>query len=260
MANEYWAERMASAQDKLTQKNIKEVEAQLAKYYSSSMQRVIEQFISTYEKLIADAVNRGSITPADLYKLDKYWNMQAQLSKELNKLGEKELALLSDRFTKEFIQIYREIAIKDDLYFGTIDYKTAQQMINQIWCADGKSWSSRVWNNISALQEELNDKLIECVVAGRKTTELKEALMERFGVNYSRADALVRTEMAHIQTQAAQQRYKDYGITEVQVWASKDERRCEVCGKLHEKKYPINAQMPVPAHPKCRCAIIPVVD
>mgnify|MGYP003295850755 CR=1 FL=1 len=39
-----------------------------------------------------------------------------------------------------------------------------------------------------------------------------------------------------------------------------DERTCDVCGKLEGKRFPINGKMPVPAHPRCRCCIIPVVD
>ena len=133
-------------------------------------------------------------------------------------------------------------------------------MINSIWCADGKSWSNRIWTNTDRLQQALNDSLIDCVLTGKKTTELKNMLQEQFNVSYSRADSVVRTEMAHIQTQAAQKRYEDAGITEVQVWADEDERRCDICGKLHETKYLINEQMPIPAHPRCRCCIIPVVE
>jgi hypothetical protein len=66
--------------------------------------------------------------------------------------------------------------------------------------------------------------------------------------------------MAHIQTQAAKQRYSDAGVLEVEVWADYDERRCDVCGKLHKTKHPINGTMPIPAHPRCRCCILPVVD
>ena len=71
---------------------------------------------------------------------------------------------------------------------------------------------------------------------------------------------LVRTELAHVQTQAAKQRYSDYGVNKVQVWADKDERRCETCGKLHEKVIPIEQTMPIPAHPRCRCCIIPYIE
>ena len=125
--------------------------------------------------------------------------------------------------------------------------------------ADGKSWSQRIWENTERLAAELNEGLIHCVATGKKTTELKNILQERFGVSYSRADALVRTEMAHIQTQAAQKRYEDAGVLEVEVWAPKDERQCEVCGELHMKRFPANGPMPIPAHPRCRCCVLPVV-
>ena len=134
-----------------------------------------------------------------------------------------------------------------------------EQMINQIWAADGKSWSARIWDNTSRLQETLNEGLLHIVASGKQPRELKQVLQERFGVSYSRADALVRTEVAHIQNEAARKRYEDYGVAEVEVWADADERRCEVCAKLHKKVYPVGAPLPVPAHPRCRCSILPVI-
>jgi SPP1 gp7 family putative phage head morphogenesis protein len=98
------------------------------------------------------------------------------------------------------------------------------------------------------------------VATGKKTTELKNILQERFNVSYTNADMIARTELAHVQTEAAKQRYKDYGIQEVEVWADEDERRCDVCGELHEKRYPAGAHVPIPAHPRCRCCIVPVVE
>ena len=225
------------------------------------MLKILGEFEKTYLKIFQRITEGKEATPADLYKLDKYWVLQNQLKEELQKLGDKQAALLSNKFTTQWQQIYDALAIPDATgHFNKADLQVAQQMINQIWCADGKSWSSRIWDNTDKLQQALNDNLIECVVNGRKTTELKNILQEQFNVCYSRADSLVRTEMAHIQTQAAQQRYEDSGIKEVEVWADKDERRCEVCGKLHKKKYPVNAVMPIPAHPRCRCCVIPVVE
>jgi SPP1 gp7 family putative phage head morphogenesis protein len=260
MATEYWKERQARAQEILTEKSIRETEAQLTKYYKNTMRNVIGQFEATYNKILLSIEEGKAPTPADLYKLDTYWKMQGQLKDELTKLGDKQAALFSKKFVEEYQQIYQAIALKDDLYFGEIDTATAEQMINQIWCADGQAWSNRIWKNTERLQQALNDNLIDCLVAGKKTTELKKLLQEQFGVSYNRADSIVRTEMAHIQTQAARQRYADAGLTEVEVWASKDERRCEVCGQLHQKRYPVGGTMPVPAHPKCRCCIIPVID
>lgn len=255
----YWGERAAEAQQKLTAKSIKEVEEQLKKYYGSSQTKIIGQFEQIYNKVISRIEDGKEPTPADLYKLDSYWKMQGELKRELDKLGDKQAALFHKKFVEQWQNIYEALAMKNDLYFKA-DLKLAEQMINSVWCADGKNWSSRIWTNTARLQETLNENLIYCIATGKKTTELKDILQERFNVSYNAADSIVRTEMAHIQTEAAKQRYKDYGIELVEVWADEDERRCEICGKLHQKKYEAGAQIPIPAHPRCRCCIIPVVD
>lgn len=252
---------MAKSQQKLTSKSIADTEKQLVKYYNKSMKSVIKDFEQTYQKLLDTIADERQPTPADLYKLDKYWQLQAQLKTELTKLGDKQAALLSRQFTEQYLAIYQSIALPDtDRLFSSIDRKTAEQMINEIWCADGKSWSSRIWTNTDKLQQALNDNLIDCVVSGKKTTQLKDMLQKDFNVSYNRADSIVRTEMAHIQTQAAQQRYKEYGIQQVEIWADEDERRCDVCGKLHETKHLVGGAIPIPAHPRCRCCIVPVID
>lgn len=257
----YWADRMAQAQTKIAEKTIKETNKQLQKYYMDAAQKCFDSFEATYNKLAATVEAGKEPTPADLYKLDKYWQNQAQIREELMKLGNKEIKLLSESFMRNWFEVYYSIDIPNaTTAFNTIDSKAVQQMISQIWCADGKSWSARIWENTELLAEALNEELIHTVTTGKKTTDLKNLLQERFNVSYSRADALVRTEIAHIQTQAAKQRYTDYGIQQVQIWADKDERQCEVCGKLHKTVYPVGAAVPIPAHPRCRCCIIPLVE
>ena len=260
MSNEYWADRMAAAQTKLTEKTTKQLEMQLRRYYKRSMEQVIADFESTYEKLLATVGADREPTPADLYKIDKYWKMQGQLQQELKRLGSKQVSAMAKAFETNFFDIYYSIGLEGLEAFSTIDTGAVKQMINQIWVADGKSWSQRIWDNTTKLAQTLNDELINCVVSGKRTSDLKKILQERFGVSYSAADSLARTELAHIQTQAAKQRYTDYGIQQVEIWADKDERRCEVCGKLHMTKYAVGAAIPIPAHPRCRCCIVPVVD
>jgi SPP1 gp7 family putative phage head morphogenesis protein len=255
----YWQDRQAQAQANLTNKSIRQTEKQLKKYYASMMEKTIADFEATYNKVMAAVEEGREPTPADLYKLDKYWQSQAQLKAELQKLGDRQIALLSKEFELNWFEIYYSIAIPGSDAFNTIDNSLVQQMINSIWVADGKSWSQRIWENTERLAAELNEGLIHCVATGKKTTELKNILQERFGVSYNRADALVRTEMAHIQTEAAKKRYEDAGVLEVEVWAPKDERQCEVCGELHTKRFPANGPMPIPAHPRCRCCVLPVI-
>ena len=62
------------------------------------MKRTIADFEATYDKLLATVADGVEPTPADLYKLDRYWELQAQLKTELEKLGERQVKLFSDAF------------------------------------------------------------------------------------------------------------------------------------------------------------------
>ena len=256
----YWQDRMHASQNAVSAKTQKEIDKHVRKYYQQISKQVIADYESLFNEIVAKQAAGEAISPATLYAMDKYWAMNAQLTKRLSKMGSKLQAMMTKLFQIAYWRSYNSIKIEGLKAFTTLDDAAVQQIINSVWCTDGKSWSQRLWNNTALLQQTLDEQLIHCVVAGKKTTQLKELLQDRFNVSYGRTDALVRTEIAHIQTEAAKQRYTDYGIQQVEIWADKDERRCDVCGKLHKKKYPVGAQVPIPAHTNCRCCIVPVVE
>lgn len=259
MAN-YWQDRWQASQAALANKSRKEVDRQIKKYYIKLSKRVISEYEALYNEVLLKKAAGEAISPATLYKMDKYWTMQTQIKEHLRSTGAVMQKAMSNMFEFLYKNSYNSLTIEGVPLFSTIDDNAVSQIINRIWAADGKTWSERIWENLNLLQETLEEGLLESVVTGKKTSDLKKVLQERFNVSYNRADTLVRTEMAHIQTEAAKQRYNDYGITQVEIWADPDERTCPTCGKLHRKKYPVNANVPIPAHPRCRCCIVPVVD
>jgi SPP1 gp7 family putative phage head morphogenesis protein len=190
--------------------------------------------------------------------------MQGQLRDELQRLGDKEIALLSKEFEDEWIDIYKGIHLPSDSAFSTISVANAKQMVNMAWLSDGKTFSQRVWSNIERLTETLNEELIHCIITGKKPTELKQLLMDRFNVSFRQADMLVRTEVTHIATQAAAQRYQDYGLKYYEFLGRYEHDIGCKCKKLNGEKF-LYSEMQVgknapPLHPNCRCAIIPVID
>lgn len=265
--NDYWVDRIVRAQTALSDKNTAQVERQLRKYYRRTFDSCLVAFEQTYQHILDSIEDGREPTPADLFKLDRYWMMQRQIRRELYTLGDLEIDLLSRRFERNFFDVYNSFSISGRNTYSTISKEAARQMINSVWCADGKTWSERVWGNVAYLQETLNEGLIDCVVNGRKTTDLKKILQERFDVSYSRADMLVRTEMAHIQTQAAKQRYEDYGLEEYEILGNEDDtchHKGVDCHKMDGKRFRydemregVNAP---PFHPNCKCCIVPVVD
>lgn len=256
----YWNLRMVDQQNRITDKSIKDIEKQLAKYYASASKRVIRDFESTLDKLIATVGADKQPTPADLYKLQKYWEMQGQLKIELQKLGDKSINLLQKRFIAQYKGVYNSLDLPLTAAFTTIDDAAAMHIVNAVWCADGVNWSQRIWKNTDNLVEALNGSLSQCIVTGKKTSALKKMLQENFKATHYEADRLVRTECAHIQTQAARQRYQDAGIKQMEVWVDEDERTCKICAKHEGERVNVNGNMPVPFHPNCRCCMIPVIE
>ena len=270
---DYWKNRLFEAQKKWTDKDIDVINKMLRHYYKIARENIVEDFEAVYDKVLAQAEEGKPITPADLYKLDKYYKMQAQLQDTLQKLGDRTCEVLAKKFGQEYKHIYSELAVDEegkaikastsDKKFSTIDEQGAKHIASQVWAADGKSWSERVWKNIGDFQRTLNEGLVDCVITGKKTTELKKKLMERFDVSYSRAETLVRTEMAHVETQAALDRYKSSGVEKVRIVVDPDEKTCKECSKWDDKIINITdihtgTNCP-PFHPNCRCAIAPVV-
>ena len=256
----YWAKRIAKNQEEIQGKTIKQINSQFQKYYGKAAEKVITDFENVYSKILRDIEHGRTPTPADLYKLDKYWEAQAQMRKELEKLGNKQIKTLTSAFETNFFEVYYSIALPGDSTFNTVDKDIVNQLINGIWVSDGKQWSDRVWENTSKLAQTLNEELIHIVATGRKDSDLKKALQERFGVSYHRAETLVRTEVAHIQTEAAKQRYKDYGIEYVEVLVDSDNRTCELCKDLIGKRWRTEETPPLPVHPNERCCLVPVID
>ena len=251
---------MRQAQEKQATQSITELQQELNTYYSKAMRRLIKQFEATYEKLLRQTAEGITPSVADLYKLDTYWKLQGALRLELQRLGDKQEVLFSKKFEEAYERVWKSISFPSQSVFTQPNLENAHQLINSIWCADGKNWSTRVWGNIDKLQDSLNDALVDCVITGKKTTELKHMLMEEFGVGYNRADTIARTEIAHIQTQTARERYKDYGVQKVKIVADKSSRTCPQCAEMDGKEFSIDVAVPVPVHPRCRCCIVPVVD
>jgi SPP1 gp7 family putative phage head morphogenesis protein len=263
----YWAKRQAKIQEELSKQSQRKIDRQLTKYYQQAARNVMAEFESVYDKILQQQADGKQITPALLYKLDSYWNMLGQTRAELQKLGEKQVALLTKEFETNFFEIYYSIAPEGMTAFNTIDAAGARQLINAVWLADNKTFSQRVWNNVEKLTETLNEELVAIVATGKRTTQLKDKLQERFAVSYYQANTLVRTELAHVQTVAAKQRYEDYGLRYYEILGNDDDtcgQKEPDCHKLDGKRFlyseMVIGQNAPPFHPNCRCSIIPVVE
>lgn len=267
---DYWAERQERALNRITNKTEKEINTQLDKYYLSLMRQVIKDFEDTYNKLIATIGSGNPVTVADLFRLDRYWQLQSKLKVLCEELGNEEVELLSKKFEEQWEAVYQEAALPSDEAFIIPSESNAKQMINSVWCADGKTWSQRVWSNTTQLMETLNEQLVHVVATGRSTKDLRIALQNRFNVSRNQANMLIRTEVNHIQTASAAKRYEDAGLKQYMV-LGREEGKCQgkkshgidchdMDGKVFDYTDMRVGRNAPPFHPNCRCRIKPVFD
>ncbi len=114
MNNNYWIDRVNKMQDRVRNKQEKEIERQIKKYFQNAMNKVIEDFENTYNALLTKQNENKEVAIANLYKLDKYWIMQGQLKQELDVHLK---VLVSDKY----ITIMNNT--NDDISFSILDIK-----------------------------------------------------------------------------------------------------------------------------------------
>lgn len=147
--------------------------------------------------------------------------------------------------------------------FNPLPKKELENMLNYPW--SGKTFSNRLWGNISRLEQNLSNAIVNSVASGQgveealKTMKLNPEINDMFkleGDKFKRAiDNLVRTEYAHFAVEGLRKSMSDAGIKDTQSWSAEDERVCSICGGRHGKV--IKDDWHPPYHGRCRCTEIP---
>ncbi|MCD5268730.1 head protein [Enterococcus faecalis] len=143
--------------------------------------------------------------------------------------------------------------------------KELENILNYPW--SGKTFSSRLWGNISSLEQRLSNSIINSLASGEGVLEALRT-MKNDGVvsgmfkleqgKFNRSiENLVRTEYSHFAVEGARKSLKDVGIKQTQSWSAEDERVCSICGRRHGKE--IKDDWHPPYHGRCRCTEIPMV-
>lgn len=72
-----------------------------------------------------------------------------------------------------------------------------------------------------------------------------------------RAEMIARTELSWAYNRSAKRIYRDAGFERVEWSAVIDHRTCPICRERHGKTYPVDRHPDIPAHPRCRCSLLP---
>lgn len=259
----YWIDRITSQSNVLYDKTLLATDAQLAKYYQSALRNIQIDMERLFDQLMEEGLDTDRTI--DLYKYNRFYTMRARLAELLKKLGFSEQEILDKKFRQMYdgVQDILTKSAPTSISSSFVMPNKVDEVLQSVWCADGKHWSERVWGNMAKLQNRIEQGLVDSVVIGRSKREMIEELVKEFGVGFREADRLARTELCFVQNQSAADRYEAAGIQEYQILATLDSRTSSICEELNGKVYQftdmvVGENCP-PLHPNCRSTIIPVI-
>lgn len=138
--------------------------------------------------------------------------------------------------------------------------KRAMALVNASF--QNATFHDRVWTNQAALRDELASLLQSGLIQGVGSRKLAAKLRKRFDVSKYKAERLLRTEMARVQTGAQVDSLNRNGYSHF-VYIAR-ENACPICSPLDGtvvavKDIRIGVNAP-PMHPHCFCSIAAATD
>ena len=233
----------------------------IAKLQKKSVQTILDEIARIIlEYNVADAVMDISIQ-------DK-----AELKKQMNNLindvlkGEYESE--KDVITSTLYDVAKDSYYSSCYIYGLgVSYKllpVKQDVLDNIINTkiDGKTYSSRIWNNKNKVAKTLKKEINDFLNGKTDVNIISKNIKNRFDVNYNISNRLVRTEIAKVQCEANEVWANEHNIKKQLFCATLDKRTSKICQSLDGKIYDFDDEdkkIP-PLHPNCRSCLIDIVD
>lgn len=187
------------------------------------------------------------LTRTELYRTKRWQMLYQQMELHTKKYADGAIKETQKALMLNYKEVSNAIKGPAEMFFQ-MDERKLKTLVNEVWCADKKSWSQRIWKNTDRLKDVLKEQLAEGIIKGEHSSKIAKRIQEAMNASYSNAKRLASTELAHIETIASQDRYKEYGVEEWKILATHDEKTCPICSSRDGEQHSIN-EAPVPIHP-----------
>ena len=249
----YWLAR-AQADEKRAQRIADGAAKEIKRMYRRQYLKIVKQL----ENLKAQLDSGKELTRTQLWNYSRW----RQLEQELKQFVDESSRISTETTNKALEQVFeRAIGTKAAQFEATRMTAAVlpHQVIGTAW--SGVKFSDRIWKNNAAIADRIKHSMEDMLVQGRGLPDIKKAIMQEFGVAFSYADRLVRTEAAYVLNRAHVAQYKAEGTKKI-IWDTglEDGKECEICKIRANKVYLIDEAPIIPAHPRCRCLYSAIVE
>lgn len=240
----------------LSRKEFQEWKADLAEYVS----RIAQQTDPKVKALLTaqlDALSANS-------SITRLEALEGQINMILNDLYDKGVAQMKaefgDAFTEGYYKKCYDLQDRAGFYneIAKIDATTIESVVSYPW--SGIMFSDRLWQNKQALLFNTREIITQGLIQGKSINVMSKALSDKMGQSYKNAERIIRTETAHIHSEADKAAYNAAGVEQYEFVATMDSRTSVVCAELDNKHFNIKDAQPgvnyPPMHPNCRSTTV----
>lgn len=226
--------------------------------FASKAKRYVE------EKNFSDEANRELRLYNVTLRTNRLELLESRIHLELTAMADEENGMLQEWLAKQALEEFeRQAGI---LGQASPDRKHLLRKVRSLVSAEfrGTTFSERVWQNQKELQQGLERTLRRTIIRGENPRvagrELRKLVHKEFENKKYAADRIAITESARIQSDVAEESFKEYGI-EQYMWIAEIDA-CDECADYDGEIYNLSdsGAPKIPAHPFCRCSLSPHVD
>ena len=256
----YWQKRL----EKLTNSLMLSQERNTViflKAYKGSLTEVQAYVNLLYAKYSTD----GVLSMAEMYKFNRYTDMEKEITSIISDLGKQEKTFMTNELKATYKASYLKTgAILNEgipalaISFSIIPTVAVEKALTYPW--SGLDFSSRIWKNKDALISNLRQTLTRGFIDGSSIKDMSKSLKNVMDISATNAKRLVRTESMHVIAAGHHDVYTKAGEEKVKYITANNNRVCDLCDALNNKVFNINEAPMTPIHPNGVCITIPYFE
>lgn len=204
-----WQQQLAARQNEIAYNFLDETKEWLNDLYSILLDEITQDFTSVYNQMLSTLGEKEKPSPAHLYKLDSYWELQKNTKALFERNGKEIYFHFNSQLARMYVEVYEGIAPDGREKTCLVDKIKIQELIDSPWGGNQKNVQERIWINLTVLFDNLFGDLMQCVIKNSTITVLKNNLQERCEKSKQLLNTLFSDENTHLRAYATAQRYKD---------------------------------------------------
>lgn len=217
-------------------------------------------------KQLENASAKYHISRLEALKIHTQQIAEKAFGNELDAVDRMARKVYTEDYYRAAFEIQKGIGVGFNI--GQIDENRLSKIIAKPWAADGKNFSSRIWQSKTAMVNELHQQLTKICVLGKSPSdaiaELSKYVDKRFQTSRAQAGRLIMTEQAFFASAGQRNCYQELGVEEFEIVATLDNHTSEICQSMDGKHFPMSEYIEgvtaPPFHVWCRSTTCPYFD